>query len=210
MTNIEMILFDLDGTLYPKNHPLIDLVRNKTKSWIASTLSISMDEVEEIYSKLPESFPHPYFGFQSLGLSPKQYLDNVFDNVDPSASVNADSSLIDLFSELPGDKHVVTLSSDRYANQLLTALGIAHFFKSVKSLINFDPSYNKIDVYEQLRGEAGLNCNQVLIVGDNYENDLRDAELSGYGVCLVDLPISSSQSHGTYLSELIQNIVNID
>ncbi len=43
-----------------------------------------MKKVEEIYSKLPEKFPHQYHGFLSLGLSPKEYHKEVFDKINPS------------------------------------------------------------------------------------------------------------------------------
>ena len=197
-----MIIFDLDGTFYPKNHWLTDVLRTTTKNWIKDSLNLSLEEVESIYLTLQKKYPNPYHGFQSLGLSPQDYLMNVFNVTNPSTYISEDKKLIKLFKNLPVSKHVATLSSEKYASQLIRSLGLESLITSVNSLINFGPSFEKISIYEELRSHESLKPSQILIVGDNYDVDLKDAEIQGYTICLVNnTPLR--KSHSKYLSDLL-------
>jgi len=87
---IHAYIFDQDGTLYPNKGTLTDALRERTKQWISERLHINRKDVEELYARLSEQFPHPYHGFLSLGLSPEEYHKEVFDKVDPDFYLDED------------------------------------------------------------------------------------------------------------------------
>ena len=69
---IKAIIFDQDGTFYPKDHKLTLELRRKTKKWISEKLNKSDSEVDELYSKLPIKYPNPLEGYSSIGLDIKE------------------------------------------------------------------------------------------------------------------------------------------
>ncbi|MGV8169192.1 MAG: HAD family hydrolase [Candidatus Nanoarchaeia archaeon] len=172
---IQAYIFDQDGTLYPKNHVLTFILRNKTKDWIKNSLSLSQEEVDKLYLELPNKHPHPYLGFESLGLSAKDYLTNIFDKIDPSTYLQKDAQLRSLLKSMPGPKFVATLSSISYSKKLQKALGIDAEIIKTYSTIDEQAPYSKKQIYQKIMTNLNLPPSTILVIGDNYKIDIEPA-----------------------------------
>ena len=193
---IRVYIFDQDGTLYPKQSRLTYALRERTKEWISGSLSIARNEVDAIYSKLPENFPHPYHGFLSLGLSPKEYHREVFDKVDPILFLNKDDQLVNLFSRISVPKFVVTLASLSYSERLQKRLGVYDLVERTISAIEHPPTYSKLEAYELIRKNLGIAADEICVVGDNLSTDILPAVENGFKGFFVDSVRSpSSEFH---------------
>jgi len=183
---IKAIIFDQDGTFYPSNHKLTKVLRAKTKEWIQKNLRIERDELESIYLKLPIKYPNPLDGFSSIGLNTKDYMYKVFDTINLSKYIKENKKLIDLVKALKIDLYVVTIASIKYSKKLQKRLGIKKLIKKTYSLGEKYPKIKtKFEIYEEIRKKKDFKRKEVLIVGDNYLLDLKDASSKGYPCVLI-------------------------
>lgn len=178
-------IFDQDGTLYPKDSELTYILRTMTKEWISRRLCLTKEEVDRLYNDLPKKYPHPFDGFVSLGLSIKDYHEEVFDKVDPSLYLSRDIKLINLLEILCSPKYVITLASIDYSSKLQRALGIEKLINGCLSLISFSPAHSKLNAYEHIRKKLSLDPKEVCIIGDNLQVDILPALGRGYCTILI-------------------------
>ncbi|MGV8162390.1 MAG: HAD family hydrolase [Candidatus Nanoarchaeia archaeon] len=165
-------IFDQDGTFYPKNHPLTLALRTKTKEWIKNSLNISQTEIDKIYHDLPLKYAHPYIGFESLGLSAKDYLSEVFDKTNPATHIFRNEELISILSSIKPPKFVVTLASLAYSSHLQKTLGINNALDRTFSAINQERPYSKKQIYIEICKNIHAEPSTVMVIGDNYELDI--------------------------------------
>jgi FMN phosphatase YigB (HAD superfamily) len=183
---IKIIIFDQDGTLYNPKHKLTKELRIRTKKWISKKLNISPQRVDKIYKNLPKKYPNPLDGFESLGLSSKEYLRNVFDKTRIENFIKRDSKLIKTFENIKNEVYIVTIASIKYSLKLQSVLGIKKYIKKTFSLGEKYPIFKtKYQIYEEIRKSKKVLRKEILIIGDNYEVDLKKALSKGYNVAIV-------------------------
>ena len=182
---IKAYIFDQDGTLYPKKNKLTVRLRERTKQWISEKLNLSKLEIERVYEKLSEEFPHPYHGFLSLGLSPEQYHKEVFDIIDPKRYLDRDEKLVNLFKRIPDRKFIVTLASLNYSIKLQRRLGIHGLVENTTSAIDYPLTYSKSEAYISIRDSLGLDSSEICVIGDNLVIDILPALENGFRSVLI-------------------------
>jgi FMN phosphatase YigB (HAD superfamily) len=182
---IKAIILDQDGTLYSKNNHITRVLREKTKSWISTSLQKQEKEVDLLYEELKRKFPHPYQGFISLGLKPQDYHKFVFDTTNPSDYLKIDPFLISLLKKIEIPKFITTLASLDYSKKVCKCLGIEKSLDGIFSAIDFPPDYEKISVYEKIRNLTDLPREEILVIGDNFKLDLLESTKAGYQSLLI-------------------------
>jgi FMN phosphatase YigB (HAD superfamily) len=184
---IKAYVFDQDGTLYPKNSPLSYALRQRTKQWISESLGLTRERVDELYVELQKRYSHPYHGFLSLGLKPEEYLAEVFEKVNPSDFFGSNSTLITLLKQITFPKYVVSLASYNYSIRLQRSLGIDKLLTGFFSVIDFPPDYSKLDAYALIRKTNNLEAKEILVIGDNFDLDIKPALENCYQALLVTM-----------------------
>jgi len=179
-------IFDQDGTLYPKNSKLAYALRERTKEWISERLGLVRKDVDIIYSRLPDEFPHPYHGFLSLGLSPEEYHREVFDKVDPALFLGKDNELVTLFSKISVPKFVVTFASSGYSKRLQQIVGVYDLIEKTISAIEHPLTYSKAEAYNLIKKNLRITAGKICVVGDNLLTDILPAAENGFKTILVD------------------------
>lgn len=182
---IKVCIFDQDGTLYPKENDLTNVLRKKTKQWISTKLGICREKVEELYRQLPNQYPNPFLGFLSLGLSPEDYHKEVFDKTDPESYLERDERLITLLKRITIPKIIVTFSSNNYSNKLKKAIGINDLIDKTFSAISYPPNYSKADAYIWISKKYDVNLSEICVIGDNYLTDTLPALEIGSNAILI-------------------------
>jgi FMN phosphatase YigB (HAD superfamily) len=154
------------------------------QGWFKSQLRISDECADRFFETLRHTYPSALEAIKEYGLSLKSFHRCVFGNLNPSLYLKEDKNLQWIFSRLPGNKFLVTLSSRDYSERVLGVLGVRQHFSGI-----YNPGVNwhtcrKIDAYEAIRLKCGLLPSEVCIVGDNYEVDLKSARLERY-LCVL-------------------------
>ena len=181
----KLIIFDQDGTFYQKDGKLTRILRNKTKEWIIQRLNKSIKEVNRLYPNLQKKYPNALEGFNSLGLTIKDYHQSVFDKVNPSGIMAKDKRLISFLKKINSKKIVVTFSSKKYSKKLQKVLGIEDLIDRTYSLSQFSPITSKYKVYEYIRKGNNLKKEEICIIGDNFKVDIYEASKKGYNSILI-------------------------
>jgi len=182
---IRAFIFDLDGTLYPKSCLLYFEMSRLIKNWFLIQLKIGEREAVEFFDGLKLAYPNALEAIQAYGLSLPSFHRFVFGGLSPDEHLREDREIQRLLSILSGQKFLVTFSSHDYSLRVLRVIGVDQFFSEI-----YNPGVNwftcqKIDAYETIRIKYGLRPEEICIVGDNYEVDLRRAKEMGYGCVLI-------------------------
>lgn len=180
-----MIIFDLDDTLY-QNRRLSQRNTDLTKSWIKEELGLDEKELESMYEKLPEEYPNPLKGIKSLGLSTQEYYDNVFRRIEPAKYISENPKLEKGLKKLDREKVVISFASKDYCKEVLDVLGIEKHFEKVLSASQFESSKKR--AYTNIK-------NPEIVIGDNYNADLKPAMELGIDIIHVDNKCDVYQNH---------------
>lgn len=184
------IIFDQDGTLYPKDNPLALALRVRTKSWLMHKLNLSYEEVEELYQNLKIDFPNPFLGFQSIGASVLEYHEQVFNSIYPSDYLSYDHKLVSLLQKLAQIKYIVTFASPLYSEALQKCLGVMPFSEKTYYVNNFPDEFSKRRCYQTIAQSLRMTSSAICVVGDNFELDIIPAiELGCKAVHVSNEPI---------------------
>jgi radical SAM protein with 4Fe4S-binding SPASM domain len=201
MNEQSMCIFDLDGTLYPKNSMLTDKIRENVINRIAEKNNISFQKASSKYFSLSTKYPNPYKGLASLGITPNEYQE-AFNSIDSSKYLSEDillQSLLRLLSQNCCLK-ILTFSPKEYATSTLKALGVLDLFHDI---ICIDSKYDfeKKEFYEK---NTFNNLQNVFVIGDDYDNDILPAIKKG----LNAFQVSFEEEHRT-IYYLISEIISI-
>ncbi len=181
---IKMIVFDQDGTLYPRENKLIIETRKKTKKWLANKLKKDLDEIEKIYKQLPKKYPNPYLGFMSIGCSVDEYMSEVFDKVNPDKYLKFNPLLYKFFESNKQLKALVTLASPNYTIKLQETLKLKSFYDKILYVKDFE-TYSKGQCYKKLAKNFNIKFEEMCVIGDSYDNDILPAQELGCETILI-------------------------
>ena len=181
---IKMIVFDQDGTLYPRENKLIIETRKRTKEWLAKKLKKDLDEIERIYKQLPQKYPNPYLGFLSLGCSVDEYMSEVFDKMNPDEFLKFNPLLYKFFESNKQLKALVTLASPNYTIKLQETLKLKSFYDKILYVKDFE-TYSKGQCYKELAKDFNIKFEEMCVIGDSYDNDILPAQELGCETILI-------------------------
>jgi len=174
----KVIIFDLDGTLYSQKSALFEQISKRTRRLFRSKIE-EFDDAK--YFSLQKQYPCVYDGLRSVGIPLDRYETAVFESLNYN-DLNLNTDVIDLLDS-DSMKYVLSLAPEKHIKSVTECLGLSDHFVKMYSLI--DTNCSKYILYENLRESLNLNRNQILVVGDNYLVDLKEAKENGYHTLLI-------------------------
>lgn len=137
LTDIKVILFDLDDTLYPQNSQLMDNLVQRIHNFMHEELHFSSEEIPEVRRRLFQTYGTTLRGLQTeFNVDMDHYIDYL-NNVRLEDFLSQDLVLSEILSGLPQLKHIFTNSDYTHAQKVLDVLGITGHFDKI------------IDIYTQ-------------------------------------------------------------
>lgn len=131
MTAMDVLLFDLDNTLYPPERELFNLIDVRINRFMTERAGIPATEVDALRREYWAAYGVTLQGLiRHHGVDPEDYLHYVHD-VDVNTRLGADPELRDMLAALPQRKAVFTNGSNCHAERVLAALGIGDQFECV-------------------------------------------------------------------------------
>lgn len=180
------IIFDLDGTLYPRDSKLQKEITVRIKRWLGEQLQLPNGNCTDVfYNDLKVQHGDVLTALKNLGLSVVDYHQQVFLSLQTNRYLSSNGRLQLALESISSDMFVVTRSPRTYAESVLQALGINHLIKSILTIDFQVEKMDKVVIYENIRAEYGCHADEILIVGDNYLIDLHNAEQTGYNCVLI-------------------------
>lgn len=182
--NYNLCVFDLDGTLYPKESTITHKIREKVIAKISQINQVTISEAEMMYKQLPLNYPNPYHGLNSLNLSGDAYR-SIFNSILVEKYMHVDESLRLLLKQISGkaDIVIVSFAPEQYINRMLEVLGVKEYVKCILS-VNSETNYTKEPLLKKLI-QSG-NYKKYFSIGDDLVNDITPSKELGYIVYHVD------------------------
>ena len=180
-----ILLFDLDNTLYPPERQLFDLIDVRINRFMREQVGIPEGDVDGLRREYWAAYGVTLQGLiRHHGVDPEDYLHYVHD-VDVSSRLEADFGLRDMLAALPQRKAVFTNGSSCHADRVLAALGIADQFEQVFDIrvANYLPKPYPAP-YQAVLAALGSSPENCTMIEDSREN-LRTAKQLGMTTVLV-------------------------
>ena len=185
MTAMDVLLFDLDNTLYPPERELFDLIDVRINRFMIDQVGIPADTVDALRREYWAAYGVTLQGLiRHYDVDPEAYLHYVHD-VDVNTRLVPDPELREMLAALPQRKAVFTNGSVCHADRVMAALGIADQFESVFDIrvADYRPKPYP-EPYRAVLAALGVPPEHCTMIEDSREN-LRTAKQLGMTTVLV-------------------------
>jgi putative hydrolase of the HAD superfamily len=199
---MDLIIFDLDNTLYPASNALFPMIHERINCFMRDRAGIPDNLVDVLRCKYWQEYGVSMVGLmRHHGVNPEEFLEYVHD-VDVAGVLDPDPGLAATLRALPGIKVVLTNGSLGHARRVLSALGIDSAFTAIFDIrvAAYRPKPNPEPYQEVLRllGVCGSRC----VMVEDMAVNLKTAKALGMGTVLV------GQTNGyCYVDECISEVV---
>lgn len=186
--DIKLMIFDFDGTLYDRNNSITEMIDIKTAQFLTMYLD---EEIVQLEARMPNILQV----LNIFKLDKNLYENFVFGKLDYSHYFKKDIRLQKLLSKIKCKKIVVSLSPIEYLKNAITEMNIDGFIDDIVSLYSMGEIYKKEEVVLRYLEQFGLNSEEVLCIGDSWNNDLLGVYKMGIEVMKIGKDASLIKSN---------------
>jgi putative hydrolase of the HAD superfamily len=182
---MDVLIFDLDNTLYPAEKHLFGLIDVRINRYMTEIVGIPAPKVDDLRREYWRLYGVTLQGLiRHHGVDPEDYLLYVHD-VDVASRLGPDLVLRETLASLPQRKAVFTNGSLCHANRVLMALGIDDLFERIYDIriAAYQPKPFPEPYYAVL-AELGASPKRCIMVEDSRDN-LHTAKKLGMGTILI-------------------------
>lgn len=182
---MDVLIFDLDNTLYPAEKQLFDLIHVRINRYMTEIVGIPASEVDTLRRNYWRLYGVTLQGLiRHHAVDPEDYLQYVHD-VDVPSLLSPDLVLREALESLPHRKVVFTNGSTCHAARVLSALGIEDMFEKVYDIrvANYMPK-PFAEPYHAVLEELDAAPERCIMIEDSRDN-LHTAKTLGLGTILV-------------------------
>ena len=182
---MDVLIFDLDNTLYPAEKQLFNLIDVRINRYMIEIAGIPAPEVDALRRKYWSLYGVTLQGLiRHHEVDPEDYLLYVHD-IDVCSRLTPDLVLRETLANLPQRKAVFTNGSVCHADRVLSALGIQDMFEKVYDIriAAYQPKPYP-EPYHAVLAELGSTAERCIMVEDSRDN-LHTAKKLGMGTILV-------------------------
>lgn len=207
--NMDVLIFDLDNTLYPAEKQLFNLIDVRINRYMTEVVGIPAPEVDSLRREYWRLYGVTLQGLiRHHAVDPEDYLFYVHD-IDVPSRLSTDLVLRDVLAKLPHRKAVFTNGSLCHADRVLKALGIQEMFEKIYDIriATYQPKPFP-EPYHAVLAELDTTPERCVMIEDSRDN-LHTAKQIGMGTILVgdghtpdfvDVHLDSAHQIGTALN----------
>lgn len=182
---MDVLIFDLDNTLYPAELQLFNLIDVRINRYMIEIVGIPAPEVDALRRSYWRRYGVTMQGLiRHHGIDPEDYLHYVHD-VDVASRLTQDPVLRATLAALPQRKVVFTNGSLCHADRVLSTLGIGDLFETVYDIrvAAYQPKPFE-EPYLAVLNSLGVAAERCIMIEDSHDN-LQTAKRLGMGTILV-------------------------
>lgn len=168
---IEMILFDLDETLYPRNAGLIQAIGRRIHAYMQERMGMTPPLAARLRQKYYQEYGTSLRGLQiHHDIDPEDYVAFVHDvpltdYIDPNPALQA------MLREIDARKAIFTNATEEHARNVTRILGVEQFFERVIDVrANDFVGKPYIEAYRHAADLIGVPPQRCLLVEDSVRN----------------------------------------
>jgi putative hydrolase of the HAD superfamily len=182
---MEIILFDLDNTLYSAGQDLCNLVGRRITRYMVEVAGIPLGDVDDLRHSYWKRYGLTMLGLvRHHGVDPEDYLSYVHD-VDIGGILRPDPELCRALQSLPLRRAVFTNSTMDHSKRVLNALELDGVFEEIFDIrvAGYLPKPCP-EPYHAVLDRLGISASRCIMVEDSPDN-LKTAKDLGMGTILV-------------------------
>jgi putative hydrolase of the HAD superfamily len=182
---MDVLIFDLDNTLYPAEKQLFNLIDVRINRYMTEIVGIPAPEVDILRREYWQLYGVTLQGLiRHHAVDPEDYLHYVHD-IDVTSRLSPDLPLREVLESLPQRKAVFTNGSICHADRVLSALGIEDMFEKIYDIrvAGYQPKPFP-EPYHAVLDELGATPESCVMIEDSRDN-LQTAKKIGMGTILV-------------------------
>ena len=167
----EIILFDIDDTIYAKEKGLQTELARRAKAFIAKSLGIGKEEANTLFYEMYHEHGTVMSGLKEVySIEPDVFIGDVFD-LRVCDFLSRDEELIEILTGLKQRKYAFSNSPREHVERVLTCLGIVELFDGIydRRFFNFG-SKSDPAAYEMVLNDLGVSAGECILVDDKAEN----------------------------------------
>jgi len=168
---MEMLLFDLDCTLYPPENELFSLMGRRISNYIESTLDVRSEQADILREKYLKEYGLTLIGLmRSNSVNAEDYLHYVHD-IDIKKFIQPNPKLAYHLKKILIPKTLFTNSCRYYANRVLSVLCMENCFDHIIDIrdMNFFPKPHP-NAYKTVLNKLEISGDNSLIIDDSIDN----------------------------------------
>jgi putative hydrolase of the HAD superfamily len=171
MSPIEVVLFDVDETLYPRNAGLMQAIGRRIQVYMEERLGMSRELVDYLRPEYVKRYGTSLRGLQiNHHIDSEDYLTFVHD-VPLCEYIGPNPSLETMLRNLPVRKVIFTNGSAEHALSVTRILGVDAYFERIMDVRTFDfVCKPHSEVYQRAIDLLRIAPNRCLLVDDNVRN----------------------------------------
>ncbi|GAC1511335.1 MAG: pyrimidine 5'-nucleotidase [Steroidobacteraceae bacterium] len=184
--HVDIWVFDLDDTLYPRSIGLHNQLKQRVVLFIADHMKIGHDAAEAVHVDYYERYGATLQALVELhGVAPRAFLDFVHD-IDLSA-LGRNEDLIAVLRALPGRRIVFTNASRGHAAAAIDAMGMSDVFDATASIEDSDfVGKPHLSAFSGFLAAHGVNPRTSAMFEDRQSNLLVPQQLGMRTVLVVE------------------------
>jgi putative hydrolase of the HAD superfamily len=182
---MDVLIFDLDNTLYPAEKQLFNLIDVRINRYMTEIVGIPAPEVDALRREYWRLYGVTLQGLiRHHAVDPEDYLLYVHD-IDVTSRLSPDTHLREVLEKLPQRKAVFTNGSVCHADRVLSALGIEDMFERIYDIrvAAYQPKPFP-EPYHAVLAELDVSPERCIMIEDSRDN-LQTAKKLGMGTILV-------------------------
>lgn len=163
---VNVWVFDLDNTLYPRHTRLFEQVDERIRDYVQRLLALDQDTAHHVQKDYYRRYGTTLRGLmEEHGIDPDAFLEYVHD-IDHSA-VAADPRLTEAIARLPGRRFILTNGSRRHAETIAERLGFTDHFEDIFDIVRADllPKPNR-ETYDRFLAATGISPSEAAMFED--------------------------------------------
>jgi len=184
--NIELILFDLDDTLYPSSSGVWSKIRERIDLFMIEKLGYKFENVHEAREEFFRKFGTTLRGLESVhNIDTSDYLEFVHD-IPLNSFIKPNLKLDKILSSIPIKKAIFTNADRNHAKRVTSALQISHHFDDVVDIIDVNPFCKPmLESFQIAISKLGINDPQKILLVDDNSRNIKVARSLGLETILV-------------------------
>ena len=167
---VNVWVFDLDNTLYPRHINLFQQVDQRIRAYVGRLLKLPPEEAQRVQKDYYRRYGTTLRGLmEEHGIEPDDFLEYVHD-IDHS-TVEANPRLAAAIGALPGRKFILTNGSRAHAEKVAERLGVSEHFEDIFDIVRSEllPKPNR-ETYDRFLAKTGVEAKQAAMFEDLARN----------------------------------------
>ena len=199
------LFLDLDGTLYPHNNGIWELISDRMNDYMVQNLGFKREQVSEIRQQYFLNYGTTLSGLMANHeVNPEEFLAYVHD-VPITDFLQPDMKLRKILSAIPQAKWILTNSDTPHATRVLKALNLFDLFEGILDItvMEYKNKPNPI-VFQKALAFAGVAVPTDSLFVDDIPKNLEAAKQQGWQTILV-----GEQTNGGAADHQIEDIYQL-